>query len=168
MKSPKLNGAYEVVTSVDINAPMLDAWKVLRDFHNVSWAPGVKASHAIGKSEIGVGAGRHCTLDGFGEIDEYITQWFEGQGFVYSLSPLGPLHQAQSSWCLEQLGDSNCRLKLVLSYDIRFSVLGKFMHLLLMRKKLEGSLPQTAQAVKDRVERDYVVSIPMAQHSLAS
>ena len=152
MQKPQLTGSYNVETTVSINASQQKVWEILGDFTNVAWAPGVKASHAIGKSELGIGAGRHCTLDGFGEIDEYITQWHEGTGFVYNVSALGPLNNAHSRWWLTKTGANTCSLNIVISYDIRFSVLGMLLHTLIMRKKLEQSLPQTAIAVKEQAE----------------
>ena len=152
MKKPQLNGNYQVKSTVNIYAPMQQSWQVLRNFTEVSWAPGVKSSHAIGKSELGIGAGRHCALEGFGEIDEYITHWSEGTGFAYSVTPLGPLTNANSSWWLTETGDQSCELTVIFSYDIRYGLFGKLMHSLMMRSKLETSLPQTTAALKSRVE----------------
>jgi hypothetical protein len=152
MEKPQLIGTYQVESTININAPIQQAWQVLRDFGDATWAPGVKESYAIGKSEMGVGAGRHCALEGFGEIDEYITHWSEGTGFAYSVSPLGPLNNANSSWWLTEIGEQGCELSIIISYDIRFGLFGRMMHKLIMRSKLETSLPQTAAAVKSRVE----------------
>ena len=104
-----------------------------------------------------VGAGRYCQLDGFGEIEEVITQWNEGEGFVYDVTPLGPLNNAFSSWWLAEQDANTTLLTVTLSYDIRFGLFGKMMHKLVMRKKLEDSLPQTLKALEDRVETGKLV-----------
>jgi len=154
MKSPKLKGTYSVTSRIEFNATQEEVWAVLAEFSTVSaWAPQVKESHAIGKGENCVGAGRHCVLDGFGAIDEIITRWEEGTGFVYSVTPLGPLHQAHSSWWLTSKANNKCQLEVVFSYDIRFGLFGKMMHKMIMRKKLENSLPVTLDAVKAQVEK---------------
>mgnify|MGYP000084722794 CR=1 FL=1 len=152
MKETKLNGTHHLSTSVDINAPRDKVWELMRGFTDVSWAPGVKASHAIGNSVLGEGAGRHCVLEGFGEIDEYITQWSEGEGYVYSVSPLGPMTNFNSAWTVSSVGSKQSRLTIAISYDIRFGIFGKLMHRYIMRKKLETSLPQTTMAFKTRAE----------------
>jgi hypothetical protein len=153
MKAPKLSGKYELVARIDINASQKKSWEVLEDFNNVyTWAPGVTESHGIGKGAKQIGAGRHCKLDGFGEIDEIITHWQEGTGFVYDVSPLGPLHNAFSSWWLTPKDATSTRLEVVFSYNIRFGLFGKIMHKLIMRGKLEKSLPETLQSVKKRIE----------------
>lgn len=154
MQQPKLPGKHQVECSIVMNASQAEVWTVLEDFANVhAWAPSVKKSHAIGKGKNCVGAGRHCELDGFGAIDEYITLWKEGTGFVYSVSALGPLDKAHSSWWLTSVSDDKCRLSVELNYDIRFGLFGQLMHKLIMRKKLESSLPDTLNAVKTEVAR---------------
>lgn len=153
MKAPTLTGKYELVARIDINASQNKSWEVLEDFNNVyTWAPGVVESHGLGLIEKQIGAGRHCKLDGFGEIDEYVTHWQEGIGFVYDVSPLGPLYKAFSSWWLTSIDETNTRLEVVFSYNIRFGLFGKIMHKLIMRGKLEKSLPDTLQSVKKRIE----------------
>jgi len=158
MKAPQLSGRYNVGTKIVIDASRDKVWQVLEDFGNVyTWAPGVSVSHQIGDKEIGVGAGRHCQLDGFGAIDEYITQWHEGRGFVYNVTPLGPLDKSHSSWWLTAKGENKTELEVVFSYNIRFGLFGKIMHALVMRKKLLASLPETLSAVKNRVETGKLV-----------
>ena len=153
MKAPTLAGKYRLVARIDIDASQKKSWEVLEDFNNVyTWAPGVTESHGIGKGDKQIGAGRHCKLDGFGEIDEYITHWQEGTGFVYDVSPLGPLHNALSSWWLTPIDETSTRLEVVFSYNIRFGLFGRIMHKLIMRGKLEKSLPETLQSVKKRIE----------------
>lgn len=74
MNAPILPGKFNVSAVIDLNASQSNVWEVLQDFPNVYlWAPSVTESHAIGNTASGVGSGRHCKLDGFGEIDEYIT-----------------------------------------------------------------------------------------------
>ena len=153
MKAPSFPGKYQVTASVEINAAQNIVWALLQDFANVEWAPGVNKSYHIGHEKNGVDSGRHCELDGFGEIDEYITQWHEGIGFVYNVSALGPLHEAFSSWWLTSK-QGKTTLTVVFSYNIRFGLFGKMMHSLIMRRKLEKSLPLTLEGVKVEVNKD--------------
>lgn len=159
MAAPKLPGKYQVSSTIIISASKEEAWAVLRDFPNVyTWAPSVKVSSAIGNvKELGVGAGRHCVLDGFGAIDEYITHWQEGDGLVYDVTPLGPLNNGYSSWWLTQVDEQTTSLEVVISYDLRFGLLGKLMHALVMRSKLEKSLIQGTNSFKTRVETGELV-----------
>ena len=150
---PSISGEFQVIANLIINADIKDTWKVLEDFYDVHlWAPGVSKSHAINDLPLGVGAGRYCKLDDFGAIEEHITHWQPGTGFIYKITPLGPLDNAVSSWQLTSMADSQTLLEVVLKYDIRFGLFGTFMHKLMMRNKLEKALPETLQAVKKRVE----------------
>lgn len=141
------------VTTV-MNADRAEAWAKLSEFDDVyKWAPGVSKSHALkGKEAVGVGHGRHCEVEGFGGIDEYITAWQEHQGLEYSISPVGPLHKARSRWTLSDSGNGKTRLDIVLSYQVRFGLIGKLMHKFIIKGKLQGSLQSTALAFNKRVE----------------
>ena len=159
LQAPKLTGKHQVSASVIINARQSQVWELLEDFYDVySWAPSVKKSHSLNDKELGIGAGRYCELDGFGAIEEYITGWYPGVGFVYQISPLGPLDKSHSSWWLTEMSDGRTELVVTLSYNIRFGIFGKLMHKLVMRKKLEESLPDTLMSVKKKVESNALVA----------
>ena len=167
-KPPVLPGLFKVTSKLTIKANKDKVWQVLKDFPNVyTWAPSVKNSYALNSKEQGVGAGRYCELDGFGEIEEMVTQWNEGEGFVYDVTPLGPLNNAFSSWWLAEMNNGTTVLTVTLSYDIRFGVFGKMMHKLVMRKKLEDSLPTALEALKERVETGKLVRPLVMQRVVA-
>lgn len=155
---PNLPGKYQITATIDINNKKQDVWEVMQDFSNVyTWAPSVNKSYHIGEGEHCIGAGRHCHLEGFGEIDEYITLWQEGTGFVYDVSPLGPLNRSYSRWWLTELDQNTTRVSVMFSYDLRFGLFGKLMHSLIMHNKIKTSLPQTLTALKARVETGRLV-----------
>jgi len=150
LKQHKQHGFNAITT---INAPKDEVWAVLEDFNNVyTWAPGVSKSHGLGNKQQEVGAARYCKLADFGEIDEVVTEWNSGDGFTYTVSALGPLHNAVSRWTLTKVNAHTTQLEVEFAYDIRFSVFGKMMHSLVMQKKLHTSLPQTLEDLKQRVE----------------
>ena len=156
INAPQLTGKYNVRAEIVINTPKLTVWDVLKDFGNVSdWAPTVTKSHYLNSQTNGVGVGRHCEIEGFGSIQEYVTHWQENQGFAYSVTPLGPLAKSNSSWWLTSIDDQTTKLEVILSYNIRFGLLGKILHKLVMRKKLEQSLPEIVAATKKHVEGTY-------------
>ncbi|EPJ49256.1 MAG: hypothetical protein OFPI_25610 [Osedax symbiont Rs2] len=158
LQAPKLTGKYEVAATVIINARQQQVWELLEDFYDVyTWVPTVKKSHSLNDKKLGIGAGRYCELDGFGSIEEYITGWYPGIGFVYQITPLGPLDRSHSSWWLTEMADGRTELTVTLSYNIRFGLFGKMMHKLVMRKKLEESLPDTLLAVKNKVESNVML-----------
>jgi hypothetical protein len=157
MNNSQLKRKYKIIKSINIKSSKEKAWDVLSDFNNVyTWAPGVEESYGLTDLNQQVGAGRHCKLDGFGEIDEYVIEWNEGSGFVYDVTPLGPLTNAISRWSLESHGQTT-KLVVDFNYDIRFGIIGRIMHKLVMRKKLENSLPDTLISLKKRIESGKLV-----------
>ena len=152
MKAPQLPGKYEVKSEVIINGSTVAVWDVLKEFGSVSdWAPAVSKSYYLDSQTSGVGTGRHCDIDGFGSIDEIVTDWQEGVGFTYSVTPLGPLAKSNSSWHLTRISDQRTKLQVSFSYDLRFGMLGRILHKLVMRRKLEQSLPDTLAAFQKRL-----------------
>jgi hypothetical protein len=53
---------------------------------------------------------------------------------------------------LTPIDETNTRLEVVFSYNIRFGLFGKILHKLIMLGKLEKFLPETLQSVKKRIE----------------
>lgn len=158
MNSNNLNTSYLIEKSITINAPLSKVWHVLSDFNDVyTWAPTVTHSSALDDKNNQVGAGRHCKIEGFGAIDEVITQWQENKGFTYSISDLGPLTKGLSRWTLIELAENKTTIKVEFGYELRFSLIGKLLHKLVMRGKLEAGLPDTLKALKTRVESGKLV-----------
>jgi len=157
--SLKQNKQHGFNATISISAPKDEVWTVLEDFNDVYlWAPGVSKSHALGDKRQEVGAARYCKLEDFGEIDEVITEWNQGEGFTYTVSALGPLNNAVSRWTLTKVNASTTQLEVEFAYDIRFGLFGKMMHALVMQKKLHTSLPQTLQDFKNHMESNKVAA----------
>lgn len=169
MQVPKLPGKFAVNTAIIINAPSSAVWDVLKEFGTVSeWAPTVSKSYYLNSKTSGIGTARHCDIQGFGGIQETVTDWQEGKGFTYSVTPLGPLAASNSRWDISSINEQTSKLEVTLSYDIRFGILGKILHKLVMRKKLEQALPETLSATKKHVEKTYQLDNTQAQFSVAS
>ena len=149
---------YSLKKNLIINAPLDKVWAVLANFNQVyTWAPSVTHSYGLNRKDQQIGAARHCEIKGFGGIDETVTQWQEKSGFTYTVSDLGPLTAAQSRWKIEQAGDHQTKIEVELGYNLKFSIIGKLLHSLMMKNKLSDSLSQTLIALKDRVESGKLV-----------
>jgi len=158
MKNNNLGKSYLIESNVTINAPLNKVWQVLSDFNAVyTWAPTVTHSSGLDEKYNQVGAGRHCEIEGFGAIDEVLTQWQENEGFTYTISDLGPLTQGLSRWTLKEEGQYKTSIKVEFAYELRFSFIGKLLHKMVMRGKLEAGLPDTLKALKTRVESGKLV-----------
>ena len=108
-------------------------------------------------SRRGLGAERHCDIKGFGGIDEVITEWDEGRGYTYQVTPIGPLGVSYNRWAIVELDASTSKIVVDLSYDVRFGFLGTIMHTLMMRPKLKRAFPKGLKALKNTVETGKLV-----------
>jgi len=168
MKNNNFGKSYLIEENITINAPLTKVWQILSDFNDVyTWAPTVTHSSGLDERTNQIGAGRHCKIEGFGAIDEVITQWQENKGFTYTISDLGPLTGGLSRWTLTQESQNKTSIKVEFAYNLRFSFIGKLLHKLVMRRKLAAGLPDTLKALKKRVESGKLVR-PLLNESLAS
>jgi len=144
--------------SAIIDAPLEKVWAVLADFNHVyTWAPSVTHSYALNQNEQQIGAARYCNIKGFGSIEEVVTQWQEKSGFTYTVTDLGPLTAAQGRWKIVAVTERETRITIELGYDLKFGVIGKLMHRMVMNRKLSDGLKQTLSALKNRVETGELV-----------
>ena len=138
---------------LDIDAPASAVWEVLADFNNAYlWAPSVSHSYGLTDAERCVGAARRCTVEGFGTIDEHITEWTEGRGFTFTVTPVGPFAGSHSRWRIQSRGPGRSRVSIELGYDVRFGFMGGLMNALVLKDKLETNLAGVLQSLKTRVE----------------
>jgi len=168
VKSNILDKPYLIKSNITINAPLSKVWSVLADFNDVyTWAPTVTHSSGLDEKTNQVGAGRHCKIEGFGAIDEVITQWQENKGFTYTISDLGPFTGGLSRWTLIQESQNKTSINVEFGYELRFSFIGRLLHKLVMRRKLETGFPETLKALKNRVESGRLVR-PLLNENLAN
>ena len=153
MADHPLPGRYRVEARNRIDAPADKVWDVLADFSAVdTWAPQVERSYALGPADTGVGAGRHCDIKGFGGIDEIVTDWQEGRTLTYEVTPLGPFGKSYNRWTVRPVGAGACEVKVELAYSLRYGIAGRLMHALVMAPKLRKAMPQSLEALRQRVE----------------
>jgi hypothetical protein len=81
-----------------------------------------------------VGAGRNCKIEGFGTIDEVLTQWHENEGFTYTISDLGSLTGGVSRWTVSKTENNQALIEVAFGYNLWCSLFGKILHKLVMRK----------------------------------
>jgi len=160
--------SYTITVKHNINAPLEVIWQVLSDFNNVStWAPAVTHSIGLNDKNNQVGAGRLCTITGFGTIEETITQWQDKNSFTYTVSDIGPLTKTVSHWLLQSASENCTTVSIEFNYLLKFSIFGKLLHKLIMRNKLEKGIKDTLSALEKRV-KDGTLVRPLINKKLLS
>lgn len=135
-----------------VEGPPEAVWAVLSDFHGVDrWAPLVVRVSALGDVESGPGMARRCRLRWLGEVDEVVNVWEPAHRIGYRVTALGPVQASQSLWELEPDGQGGTRVRLRLSYRMRFGVAGRLLDALVVRRilarNLSGALALLRRAV---------------------
>lgn len=173
MNERDLPGKFYIAADAVVQTPATSVWDVIADFSAVdTWAPQVTKSYALGKKDRGVGAERYCDIKGFGSIEEVVTEWIDGRSLTYRVTPLGPLGVSHNRWTVVKIDESSCEVVVELGYDVRFGLVGKLLHTLMMRGKLEEAFPKSLEALKTRVETGKLVrdrrSLPHAPQLIAA
>lgn len=159
---------YRKVQTLTIDAPKNEVWDVLADFNNVyTWAPSVEHSAGLNDKYQQVGSGRVCSVKGFGEITEKVTEWQDQQLFAFTVEASGPLNNALSHWQLSDSANGKTKITVTLKYDVKFGVLGSLLHALVMKKQLNKTLTQILSALKTRVETGKLVRPLDSEHIAA-
>ncbi len=158
MKQQELPGKFRIAADITVRAPAKKVWDVIADFSAVdTWAPQVTKSYGLGTKDRGVGAERRCDIKGFGSIGEVITEWIDGRSLTYRVTPLGPLGVSHNRWTVLEVDESSSEVVVELGYDVRFGLIGKLLHKVMMRRKLEEAFPRGLEALKTRVETGQLV-----------
>lgn len=82
-----------IEATVTIGAGVDGAWAVLTDIESVAkWVPTVTTAVRTSEQASGVGVSRHCELvEGFGTLDETITEWDERRAISWNMRGEGGL-----------------------------------------------------------------------------
>ena len=96
----------EITRTIDINAPIEDAWKALAKLDDVqNFIDSISRSVYNTDQKEGVGASRTCDVEGFGTIVEEMVEWNDGESFSFTIEG-GPtmMKSVLSNWRLERQG----------------------------------------------------------------
>lgn len=106
----------ELTTTIELDAPASAAWQVLgEEFGTIhTWSSSLSNSHLIG--DLGVGAVRVCTGEGFGpfppgQVRERLLAFDrDGMQFTYEATEGLPwfVRRARNRWRVEPLGSDRC------------------------------------------------------------
>jgi uncharacterized membrane protein len=139
---------------IAIDAPAGKVWQVLADLEQVQhYNPVVAQARYVSSNREGVGAARRCEFKPKGFSVERVTDWQPEQ-------VLG-LEVVESSWPLKssrwwtRLSHENGRTHVSqdLEYEPKFGVLGRAMDAAMMRRKMDQTIADIFEGLKEFVER---------------
>jgi carbon monoxide dehydrogenase subunit G len=135
---------HEASSRVLIKLPRDRAWALLQDLtlaHH--YVPGVLRCELHGEQRHGVGASRRVHQKMGRWMDETVTEWSEGSGFVIRLhrenkGPAAPFKKAQFRYRLEDAGHGQTALTTSLMFDMRWGGFGRLLYRRLMAGAFRG------------------------------
>ena len=146
---------YSHSHSLEMALPREAAWQKLRDLSVAHhYVPGLTGTEIRTALKEGVGASRRVFQGGGRWLDETVTDWTEGQGFVIRLhraeqGMVAPFREASFRYWLEDAGPSRTRLVLTLSYNLRWGVFGALLERLAMGRGVRANLRDVALGLRE-------------------
>jgi uncharacterized protein YndB with AHSA1/START domain len=143
-------------TEIKINAPIDAVWKVLADIGNIYlWNPGVISSHLTTDGATGVGAKRHCDLDGQNYLDEEVVEWEAGRRLTLRIIGTNlPFKTADIRFTLRTANGATV-VTVSPDYALRFGLLGKVFDRLYVRRNYVKGMQTLLKGLKQYVKSEH-------------
>jgi len=142
--------------------PLEACWQKLRDLRRAKhYVPGVTDCVLRTEQATGVGASRIVRHRLFGEMDETVVRWDEGEGFTLRLHqgdrPARPFREAFFRYEL-QPADEGCMIETSLTWTLPGGPFGRLLDALLMRRVMAGNVRDVALCLAEHHRTDQPVA----------
>lgn len=139
-----------------------DVWSRMRDLHRAKfYVPRLVDCRLTTVQHEGVGASRRVYMRR-SELDETVTEWQEGRGFVLRLHrgvrPPFPFASAFCRYGIEDEPESRTRFRISLTYVMRGGRLGALLDRALIKPMMDKSMLAVAVNLKRYYESDQPVN----------
>lgn len=134
------------VYNATVKIPAEQAWQKLKDFSLANkYVPGIEKCEITTSQKVGVGASRR--VSGPKQwMDETITEWNEGRGFVIRLHKKEkgptPMKEAQFTYRIDKIDDQSCKLTCTMTYEL--GGLMNVLHTLFIGNIIRGNIRDVA------------------------
>lgn len=142
----------EVAAQVTVDRPIAACWERLQDLslaHN--YVPGLTRTEIVSGSRSGVGAHRRV-YSGGKYLEETVTKWREGRGFVIRLhrggQPMAPFRSAEFEYDLASGGPEQTLVRLSMRIAMPWGGVGALLARLLILPVVRRQLGQVAAGMK--------------------
>ena len=151
-----------VRAAAPISLPIETCWQSLRDLTRAQhYVPGLTNTTISTDYKEGLGASRIVTHKQFGEMDETVIRWDEGQGFTVRLhkgdKAARPFKRASFRYELRPISNSpsdrdRCEIHTALVYELPFGLIGRLFDRLLLGRIFRLSVIDTAVCLAENYQ----------------
>jgi hypothetical protein len=155
---------HEATARVVINMPREDAWNLLKDLSLAHhYVPGIARTEITTDKAEGLGASRRVYQASGKGLDETVTEWNEGHGFLIRLhkddkGAPPPFAKAAFRYRIDDAGHDCTALTTSLMFDMRWGVAGRLLYERLLHKVFRGVIRDVALSMKQYYETGESVS----------
>lgn len=144
-----------------IPLPLEICWQKLRDLRRAKhYVPGVTDCVLRTEQSTGVGASRTVRHRLFGEMDETVVRWDEGEGFTLRLHqgerPARPFREAFFRYEL-QPAEGGCVIETSMTWTLPGGPIGRLLDALVMRRVMAGNVRDVALCLAEYHRTDQPV-----------
>lgn len=142
----------QVAAQVIVEQSLAECWERLRDLSLAHhYVPGLTATEIVSEQRAGPGAHRRV-FSGSKYLEESVTEWHEGQGFVIRLHrggrPMAPFREAEFEYALASAGPRQTRVQVCMRISMPWGALGRQLARLLILPVMRRQLVQVAAGMK--------------------
>jgi hypothetical protein len=135
-----------------INAPPGKIWQVLAEIDRVhEWNPSVTASRYLASTSSGLGAQRHCDIEG-GYLRERVVEWEVERKLGFEIfATNAPIRSARATFHLAP-HPRGTQVSFEMQYGVKFGPLGALMDRMVMSRQFAKLVPDVLRALKEKIE----------------
>ena len=143
---------------VIVNLPRAEVWQRLRDLSIAhKYVPGLRDCRLKTEQKEGVGASRRVYTTSGMEMDETVSEWNEGTGFIIRLhngdGPPPPIFtQARFHYRIEDAPNGQTLFRPAMTYTIKFGILGRLLDKLLLNMIIRSNMKKVGLGLKQFYE----------------
>jgi ligand-binding SRPBCC domain-containing protein len=153
----------QVKEAIEIGAPLDTVWSILENFGDVAaWAPYMRHSALIGEQKTGVGTRRKLRHDWGFHIEEAVTNWDTGRGFVFAVvkAPY-PMKDVRETWMIEH-ANGHTTVTSTVEYSMGLAWLGLLLDYSLVQHIVRREMRAGLRGLKALAELAIRAAVPSA------
>lgn len=139
---------------ITIDAPAERVWKVLANLEEVQqYNPLVAEARYVSANREGIGAARRCEFKPKGYAVERVIEWRPDEVLGIELAESSWPLKSSRWWTRLRSEDGKTRVSQDLEYEPKWGLLGTMMDALMMRRKMDQTIAEVFDGLKEFAER---------------